>query len=85
MKTAIYFRRFSKYPTQSINLNNNDVVYQDIYMDFKSKYRNPYFKKMNKKLVMPEKIKTKLVFLSQDNILKDVPEPMKLGIWEILT
>jgi len=74
-----WFKFSNQYPIQSIDLNINDVEYQNIYIDFISKYKNPYFKKMKIKLIMPKKIKTKLVFLSQDNILKDVPEPMKLG------
>lgn len=64
-------------------VNNPD--YSPFYEDFYDNYGKSYERQMGKgkTLDRPKEIKTNLIFLSQDNNQKDVPESMKLGIWEI--
>jgi len=78
-----WFKFDYKDPEQTINLSNNGSEHFGFYNDFFSKYETPYEKQMKKKLIRPNELKTKLIFISQDNEQIDVPEPMKLGIWEI--
>lgn len=71
-------------PEQTINLYTIGTEHISFYDDFFAKYEKPYEKQTKRKLARPQEIKTKLIFISQDNDQKDVPEPMKIGIWEII-
>lgn len=71
-------------PVKSINPNVTNRIHSKYYAKFFSDYNEPYNRSMGKDLPKPKEIFTKLIFLSQDNNLKEVPLSMKLGIWEIL-
>lgn len=86
-KQAGFYTEWFKFnyddPEQAITLNNSSSEHSNFYDTFFKKYKTPYKRQMKKELLRPVVIKTKLIFLSQDNEQKDVPEPMKLGIWEV--
>lgn len=73
-------------PDQIITLNGGKPDYKGIYEDFFKNYNTPFENKMGagRKIPTPNEIKTKLIFLSQDNSQKDVPDSMKVGIWQVL-
>ncbi len=62
-------------PEREINLNTTDINYSSFYVDFENEYK----KDAKNQFQMPQKVKTKLVYLSEkkDNLLS-------IGIWEIL-
>jgi hypothetical protein len=66
-----------------INLQTTNQTYLDIYNEFISEYSVPYLIKTGSPLVLPSAIQTTLVFLSSDNEETNIPNPMKLGIWEV--
>ncbi len=70
---------------QTISFGKDDSVYKPFYDDFFENYEMAYKKQLgdDKSLKKPKEIRTKLIFISEDNTQKNVPEPMKLGIWEI--
>lgn len=82
-----WFKFDYKDSEQAIQLNKEDEsVHQPFYTDFFKHYDKAYKRELgeDKNLDIPNEIKTKLIFLSQDNTQKDVPESMKVGVWEIL-
>ena len=72
-------------PEKLINLNSTKKEYKDIYDLFFKEYSEPYYTKTNTNIVRPDRIKTKLVFLS-GNIEQPVGlfQPAKIGIWEVI-
>lgn len=87
-KQAGFYTEWFKFeyndPIKTIMLDQTETEHSFFYKTFFEKYEPPYERQMEKKLIRPNEIKTKLIFISQDNEQKDVPEPMKLGIWEVL-
>lgn len=89
-ETSGFYKEWFKFDykdsEQSISFLRENPDYKPFYDDFFESYEKAYKRQIGeeKSLVKPEEIKTKLVYLSDDNNQKNVPEPMKLGIWEIL-
>lgn len=79
-----WFSFNSKKPKKIIDLKSKDKDYKEIYTNFSNDHHDPYLKATNTALKMPDKIATKLVFLSGD-IEQTVGlfQPSKIGIWEI--
>ncbi|WP_417237070.1 MULTISPECIES: hypothetical protein [Flavobacteriaceae] len=73
-----------KSPQKEIDTTNTDELYEVVYTAFKGEYEKPFKDKTNDDLKLPDKIKTKLVFLSKENKVDEVPDDFKIGIWEIL-
>jgi hypothetical protein len=67
-----------------IDLKNKSDEYSDLYVEFEKKYKTPYEEKTKKTFIMPTSIKTKLVFLSEEQKATNIPNTYKIGIWEIL-
>ncbi len=91
IQTSGFYTEWFKFdytnPEQLISLDKkNNPNYKPFYNDFFKKYGKSYERQMGKgnKLDKVKEFKTNLIFLSQDNNQKDVPESMKLGVWEIL-
>ena len=68
---------------KSINLKNKDVDYEPIYRAFVKDYSDSYFDSTANKLILPNSITTKLIFLSEDLSATNIPQTFKIGIWEI--
>jgi hypothetical protein len=87
-KEAGFYTEWFKFdysdPIKTIMLNQTDSEHSVFYKTFFENYEPSFERQMEKKMTRPNEIKTKLIFISQDNVQKDVPEPMKLGIWEVL-
>lgn len=72
-------------PGKIIDIKNSTGEHKDIYDSFLSDYTIPFEKKGNGKLVLPDSIKTKLVFLSEDfKHQAGLNQPAKIGIWEVV-
>ena len=71
-------------PDTEIDLSNSEKEYKSIYDLFFEEYEIPHREKMKEKMQRPDKINTKLVFLS-GNIEQPTGffQPAKIGIWEI--
>ena len=71
-------------PDTEIDLSNSEKEYKGIYDLFFEEYEIPHREKMKEKMQRPDKINTKLVFLS-GNIEQPTVffQPAKIGIWEI--
>ena len=79
-----WFSFDAKSPDTEIDLSNSEKEYKSIYDLFFEEYEIPHREKMKEKIQRPDKINTKLVFLS-GNIeqLTGLFQPAKIGIWEI--
>jgi hypothetical protein len=73
-------------PDKEIDLKTSIDEYKNIYDLFFKEYSDPYLVKTKFDLTRPDKIMTKLVFLSGNT---EQPtglfQPSKIGIWEVLT
>ncbi len=72
-------------PEREIDLNTTEEEYKDIYDLFFKEYSDPHKTKTKTDLRRPNKIKTKLEFLS-GHIQQPTGlfQPAKIGIWEVL-
>ena len=69
-----------------IDLTTLDDDYKDIYALFFSEYAEPYKTKVKADIPKPDKIKTRLVFLSGDiEQPTKLFQPSKIGIWEVIS
>jgi hypothetical protein len=69
---------------KTINLNNTNDLYKDVYDASLAEYKDQFKAKMGTDLKFPNEIKTKLVFLSKENKVEGVPDDFKIGIWEVV-
>lgn len=65
---------------KTINLNKSDSNYKEIY----DKFFKDYKAKPGKTMIRPDFIKTKMIFISQELIDSNIPENLRIGIWEVL-
>lgn len=65
---------------KAISLNNSNDPYKNIY----AKYFNDYKAKKGKTMKPPKSVKTKMIFISQEIIDSNIPENLRIGIWEVL-
>lgn len=72
-------------PEKEIDLTTTEQEYKDIYDMFFKEYSGPHKAKTHTELVRPDKIKTRLEFLSGHlQQLTGLFQPAKIGIWEVL-
>lgn len=71
-------------PTKTIDLNNIDPQYKEVYDAFMNEFKDPYKDKTGNKLVKPAEIITNLIFLSQESTAIDIPQTFKIGIWQVI-
>jgi hypothetical protein len=86
-QSGFYTKWFSfnyRRPRCVIDILNGQNDYKSIYSKSFKEYGKAYKKKTNKRIKKPNSLTTRLVFLSQENEQKDIPESMKIGVWEIL-
>lgn len=80
-----WFSFDSDNPEKIIDIKNATGEYKKIYECFQTDYSDSYKKKGNGKLLLPDSVKTKLVFLSEDfKNQQGLFQPAKIGIWEII-
>ncbi|WP_055445553.1 hypothetical protein [Lacinutrix himadriensis] len=79
-----WFSFDDKLPKKEIALKTNDKSYEEIYQAFLNEYKTPYKEKTGNNLMLPDKIITKLIFLSEVNSATNIPQTFKIGIWEVL-
>ncbi len=86
---GFYTRWFSfdnKDKDREIDLTTQEVEYKGIYDLFFSEYAEPYKTKVNADMPRPDKIKTRLEFLSGDiEQPTKLFQPSKIGIWQVIT
>lgn len=72
---------FTDKPSEKIiDLNNAKSEYQNIYKT----YFNDYKAKKGKVMNRPKSLTTKMVFISQEHIDSNIPENLRIGIWEVI-
>ena len=69
---------------KEIDLNNQNNLYKEVYDAFLNEYKAPFKAKTNQDLKLPDKLKTKLVFQSEEIFSNEVPRSFKIGIWQVL-
>ncbi len=81
--TDLFKFGISPSPGRIIQPNNTQKDYHQHCTDFETKYRPPYLSNMGQQYNLPNRLKTRLIFISEDNTVHDVPTKMKVAIWEI--
>lgn len=70
-------------PVKQIDLGNKDAKYKDVYDGFVSEYKEAYQNSMGHALVLPNKIKTELVFLPSNTVNLREPPQARVGVWKV--
>jgi hypothetical protein len=74
---------FKKDKTQEIDLGTKTDEIKEIYKDFFEEYKNAFKVNVSETTLRVKNPITRLVYLSESLNLKDIPTPMKVGIWEV--
>jgi hypothetical protein len=71
-------------PLLTNKFNSGNQEYKNIYEQFVNDYSEPYRRKTNRKLELPNSMTTNLIFLSPELKQPDaLYQPFKIGIWEV--
>jgi len=74
---------FKKGDSLEIDLSSQEEELKSIYNDFFKEYEKSFKSGMTEDNLREKNPITKLIYLSESSNLKDIPTPMKVGIWEI--
>lgn len=80
-----WFSFDTAFPEKTIDLSNQNKDYKPIYTAFFTDNQKAHKVATNNKLVAPNTIKTKLIFLSDELTASNIPQSFRIGIWEVLT
>jgi len=75
--------KYKKDETQEIDLRINTDEIKSIYEDFFDEYKKAFKDGVSETTLRVNNPITRLVYLSESLNLKDIPTPMKVGIWEV--
>jgi hypothetical protein len=75
--------KFKKGETKQIDLTSQDSDLKPVYDDFFTKYEKSFKSEITEDKLREKNPITRLIYLSESSNLKDIPTPMKVGIWEI--
>jgi len=79
-----WFSFDEKAKDRTIDLSKQEPLYKTVYDSFKTDYNDSYRAATNNDINMPASIKTSLLYLSDDSTGNNIPQTMKIGIWEVL-
>jgi hypothetical protein len=72
-------------PTTTIDLTKKGTAHEEMYTSFESDYAQSYKNATNGKVLSnPASIKTQLVFLSEQFTNSNIPQTIRIGIWEVI-
>ncbi len=79
-----WFSFDEKAKDRTIDLSKQEPLYKTVYDSFVTEYNDSYKAATNSDIIMPASIKTRLLYLSDDSSGNNIPQTMKIGIWEVL-